>query len=58
MIFDEKGQGAAEYVLLFAAVIVFAILALWIYYSYFQGQNIFSTSEDLNSVRENLSAEN
>ncbi|MGE0064180.1 MAG: class III signal peptide-containing protein [Methanobacteriales archaeon] len=55
MIFDEKGQGAAEYVLLFGAVIVFAILALLIYYSYFQGQGFFSSSEDLNTVRENVS---
>jgi len=54
MIFDEKGQGAAEYVLLFGAVIIFAILALGIYYSYFKDQSPFSSSEDLKNVRENV----
>lgn len=47
---DEKGQGAAEYLLLFAGVIVIAIGALIIYDSYFTGQ-IFDTAADLNSVR-------
>ncbi|MDI9623958.1 MAG: class III signal peptide-containing protein [Methanothermobacter sp.] len=51
---DESGQGAAEYILLFAAVIIFAILALLFYHAYFQGPDI-SISEDLNSVRGNLS---
>jgi hypothetical protein len=33
----ERGQGSAEYVLLFGAIIVVAIAGLIIYYSYFQG---------------------
>ena len=33
---DEGGQGAAEYILLFGGVIVIAIIALYIYYSYFE----------------------
>lgn len=47
---DEKGQGAAEYLLLLAGVIVVAIGALIIYDSYFTGQ-IFDTATDVNSVR-------
>jgi len=33
---DEKGQGAAEYILLFGGVIVIAIAALLIYQAYFK----------------------
>ncbi len=47
---DEKGQGAAEYLLLFGGVIVIAISALIIYNSYFTSQ-IFDTAADVNSVR-------
>ena len=34
LIVDEKGQGAAEYILLFGGVIVIALIALQIYSSY------------------------
>ncbi|MGB9845041.1 Flp family type IVb pilin [Methanothermobacter tenebrarum] len=51
---DEKGQGAAEYILLFGGVIVIAIVALILYRSYFQGQNL-SSKEDIQKVRTNLS---
>ncbi|MGI6483592.1 MAG: class III signal peptide-containing protein [Methanobacterium sp.] len=33
---DERGQGAAEYILLFGGVIVMAIAALLIYQAYFE----------------------
>ncbi|MBC7117837.1 MAG: class III signal peptide-containing protein [Methanobacteriaceae archaeon] len=51
---DEKGQGAAEYILLFGGVIVIAIVALILYRSYFQGQNL-SSNQDIQKVRTNLS---
>ncbi|MBC7100522.1 MAG: class III signal peptide-containing protein [Methanobacteriales archaeon] len=51
---DEKGQGAAEYILLFGGVIVIAIVALILYRSYFQGQNLIS-NQDIQKVRTNLS---
>lgn len=52
LINDEKGQGAAEYVLLFGGVIVIAIAALLIYRSYFNpGASPFSTSQDIGKVR-------
>jgi len=47
---DEGGQGAAEYILLFGGVIVIAIIALYIYYTYFQGQS-FNSEEDIATVR-------
>ena len=47
---DEGGQGAAEYILLFGGVIVIAIVALFIYYTYFTGQS-FSSKEDIATVR-------
>jgi uncharacterized protein (UPF0333 family) len=47
---DEGGQGAAEYILLFGGVIVIAIIALYIYYTYFTGQN-FSSQDDIATVR-------
>lgn len=50
---DEKGQGAAEYILLFGGVIVIAIVALILYRSYFQGQTL--SSNDIQKVRTNLS---
>ncbi|MDI3483476.1 MAG: hypothetical protein PWQ74_63 [Methanobacteriaceae archaeon] len=52
LISDEGGQSAAEYILLFAAVIFFAILALWIYRAYFEGN--LSIANDINEVRDNL----
>ncbi len=51
---DEGGQGAAEYILLFGGVIVIAIVALYIYSTYFTGQN-FNSSDDINKVRSSLS---
>ncbi|NYB26371.1 MAG: class III signal peptide-containing protein [Methanobacteriaceae archaeon] len=47
---DEGGQGAAEYILLFGGVIVIAIVALIIYYTYFTGQD-YSSQEDIATVR-------
>ncbi len=51
---DEKGQGAAEYILLFGGVIVIAIVALLLYRSYFTGQNL-SSKENIANVRTNVS---
>ncbi|MDR3222564.1 MAG: class III signal peptide-containing protein [Methanobrevibacter sp.] len=49
---DEKGQGAAEYILLFGGVIVIAIAALFIYKSYFgNGTTDLNASKDVNEVR-------
>ncbi len=53
---DEKGQGAAEYILLFGGVIVIAIVALILYRSYFQGQSLNSV-EDIQNVRTNLASQ-
>ena len=44
---DEYGQGAAEYILLFGGVIVIAIAALYIYYSYVNG-----TIPDINAAQD------
>ncbi|MGC9517336.1 MAG: class III signal peptide-containing protein [Methanomicrobiales archaeon] len=49
---DENGQGSAEYILLFGAIIVVAIAALIIYGSYFSGTDLNST-EDIKNVRNN-----
>ncbi|HHX99816.1 MAG TPA: class III signal peptide-containing protein [Methanothermobacter sp.] len=48
---DEKGQGAAEYILLFGGVIVIAIAALLIYQAYFEDTNL-NSAEDISSVRQ------
>jgi len=48
---EEKGQGAAEYILLFGGVIVIAVLALLIYKSYFSGSTGLSASNDISNVR-------
>jgi len=50
---DERGQGAAEYILLFGGVIVIAIAALLIYNSYFKGSGV-SSDEDISAVRETV----
>ena len=50
---DEGGQGAAEYILLFGGVIVIAVIALWIYYTYFTGQD-YTSQEDIASVRSSV----
>jgi uncharacterized protein (UPF0333 family) len=52
---DEGGQGAAEYILLFGGVIVIAIIALYIYFTYFTGQK-FNSGEDINTVRESANS--
>jgi uncharacterized protein (UPF0333 family) len=52
---DEKGQGAAEYILLFGGVIVIAIAALIIYQSYFKSIPAF-TNGDLSTVRSSAAA--
>lgn len=53
---DERGQGAAEYILLFGGIIVVAIAALFIYRSYFNpGVSPFHASNDLNIVRGSVS---
>ncbi|HOI70834.1 MAG TPA: class III signal peptide-containing protein [Methanobacterium sp.] len=51
---DEGGQGAAEYILLFGGVIVIAIIALYIYYSYFVQNSVYSSDEDIEEVRTNI----
>ena len=48
---DERGQGAAEYILLFGGVIVIAVAALLIYRTWFQGSGGLSSSKDIQSVR-------
>jgi len=48
---DEKGQGAAEYILLFGGVIVIAIAGLLIYNSYFVSKIPYNTQDDINTVR-------
>ena len=51
-IYDECGQGAAEYILLFGGVIVIAVAALMIYRSYFNpGTSAYKATQDLNKVR-------
>lgn len=52
---DNRGQGAAEYILLFGGVIVIAIAAILIYKSYFQNSaNTLNASNDMNSLRANV----
>jgi len=48
---DVKGQGAAEYILLFGGVIVIAVAALLIYRAYFHSNSGLSSASDLSSVR-------
>jgi Flp pilus assembly pilin Flp len=48
---DEGGQGAAEYILLFGGVIVIAIAALYIYYTYMRGTLAMQVSGDISTVR-------
>lgn len=52
---DEKGQGAAEYILLFGGVIVIAIAALIIYQQYFQNTNL-NSEQDVHTVRNSVTA--
>ena len=51
LLIDDKGQGAAEYILLFGGVIVIAVAALLIYKSYFSGSTGLSSSTDISNVR-------
>lgn len=51
---DEKGQGAAEYILLFGGVIIIALVALQIYSNYFSNGDTFNAKEDAEQIRENL----
>lgn len=51
---DEKGQGAAEYILLFGGVIIIALVALQIYSNYFSNGDTFSAKDDAEQIRENL----
>lgn len=49
---DESGQGSAEYILLFGAIIVIAIAALLIYRSYFQKSGL-NAAQDIGNIRNN-----
>ena len=51
---DQKGQGAAEYILLFGGVIIIALIALQIYSSYFTDATSFNAQEDAEQIRNNL----
>jgi len=53
---DEGGQGAAEYILLFGGVIVIAVIALYIYYTYFQGASGLNSTEDIQTVRDSANS--
>ena len=55
---DQKGQGAAEYILLFGGVIIIALVALQIYSGYFTNGNTFNAKDDAESIRENLTKNN
>jgi uncharacterized protein (UPF0333 family) len=48
---DEGGQGAAEYILLFGGVIVIAIIALYIYFSYFTNNAGLNSASDIETTR-------
>lgn len=48
---DEGGQSAAEYILLFAGVIIFAIAALLIYNAYFKSHSGLNAAQDVENVR-------
>ena len=54
---DEYGQGTAEYLLLFAGLIVIAVGALIIYSSYFNSQ-VFNAAADLQTSRGHISTNN
>jgi uncharacterized protein (UPF0333 family) len=47
---DESGQSSSEYILLFGAIVVIAILALIIYRSYFQRSRL-NSAQDTGEVR-------
>jgi uncharacterized protein (UPF0333 family) len=49
---NNRGQGSAEYLLLFGGIIVFAIAALLIYYAYFTPSGL-TVSGDMQQMRNN-----
>lgn len=51
---DERGQGAAEYILLFGAIIVIAIAAILIYRDYIFSTNPLNSAQDINQVRSTI----
>ena len=53
---DQKGQGAAEYILLFGGVIIIAIAALVIYRDYIYSTNPLNAAGDINQVRTNMNS--
>lgn len=53
---DENGQGAAEYILLFGGVIVIAIIALYVYFTYIEGISPVNIQDDLNTIRDSANS--
>jgi Class III signal peptide. len=53
---DESGQGAAEYILLFGGVIVVAIIALYVYYTYIQNITPVNINDDINNIRDSANS--
>ena len=51
---DQKGQGAAEYILLFGGVIIIALVAMNIYSNYFSEEQTYSAKDDAEQIRTNL----
>jgi hypothetical protein len=51
---DQKGQGAAEYILLFGGVIAIAIAALLIYNNYIKGTSGLNVTNDIKNVRSSV----
>jgi Flp pilus assembly pilin Flp len=51
---DERGQGAAEYILLFGGIIVIAIAALLVYQSYINQASALNSEQDVSVVRESV----
>ncbi|EKF86013.1 class III signal peptide-containing protein [Methanobacterium formicicum] len=51
---DERGQGAAEYILLFGAMIVIAIFSIIIYRNYVLSTNPLNSAQDINQVRSTI----
>jgi len=56
MLKEENGQGAAEYILLFGAMIVLAIAALVIYQNYVASTTPLNAASDLPKVRNNTTS--
>ena len=54
---DNRGQGAAEYILLFGGVIVIALAGLLIYRSYFSNNaSGLNATEDISTIRNNVTS--